>query len=404
MIHRMGSHVVCSFAAIFIVGCTGSETNRSTVSTEKRTPDTPPPIAASLDNLGSLRKSPDCKKINQQEFDAALAEGGRIDLPPCSIVTLSRATKIPDNIHLTTSKTDPARIVRSQNSSYGLVVNGSNITIEHVVIDFNTGAAWKDFLAAISFKPPAHIGGAARIIDQVTIDNVSFVDSMPPKVRTGRGDNWAISLSNETETGLSNILLRSNRLENRPHTQLVANGYGKGIDGLEIVDNFVRYGESNAIAVSSKVHKSVFRNITIDNNQIIDADRIGIFVGRDASSGIVDVLFENVCISNNRITMKPRANYPSAVYLRGLANTGLSTPSIWFFQNKIDVIGVESMNPRFYSLIFNPDAWIATYQNEYSGNGDRIKSDKVLVTELQSLKRVSCYRFERANDHKETGK
>jgi hypothetical protein len=327
--------------------------------------------------------------IRQSEFEARLQAGGIVELPSCSLVKLERTTKIPAGVRLTTSASLPATIERSRNHTYGLVINGSNIVLENFRLDFNSGGTWRPFVAAVSFQPPKTDRDAAAQIDNVIIRNVEFVDSSAPQLR-GSGDNWAISLSNRAETPMTNILLKGNKLLERPFTQLVANGYGRGIDGIEIADNIVYFGESNAIAISSGADKTAFENVTIRNNIIKGADRIGVFVGRDGQNEEIKILLSNICILENTISMKPKARFPNGLYLRG-AGRGLKTPEVWIVRNMITTLDVEAFSPRFYSLMFESGMQVLTSGNELYGSGDRIVAPGVSVVDADFPKRMECY-------------
>jgi hypothetical protein len=254
--------------------------------------------------------------ISHQVFVSKIRKGAKIQLPAGSIVQLNAEVYLPTGVTITTDPNNPATIVRSE-ESYGLCVQGASITIENVVLDFAMRGVWREYQTMISFKFPQHRDREPDApIRDVTIRNVTFIDSSPPKERNTK-DSWAINLAHNSPESLRNIkILHCKQMA--PRIQLTGNGQGTGgIDGLEILHNFVSHGHANSIAVSSNTDDAAFQNFLIAHNELRHCTSIGVFVGLDGGKGNKKINLKNVVIADNHIELAPDSgDFPHCIFIR----------------------------------------------------------------------------------------
>lgn len=287
--------------------------------------------------------------IGQAAFDAMIATK-EVVLPTCSVVRLVEPTRVYSDTTITSADPNhPATIMLGDVHQWGLVIHGSNIEISHVKMDFNTGPAWRPYLAMISFTYPTWLGPPTDAIENITIRNIEFIDSAPPLARSN-GDDWYISLTHAVTTPLKNIRILNNTHTSRRWAQLVGNGWGPGgIDGMLIAGNTIYDGEANAIALSEASGDRTFRDITIRDNTILDAVGIGIFIGRDGISQTTQLYVDNVCVIDNTISLAPVTPFVSAIYMRPSAGAD----NVRIRNNIIDMnaASLAGLSPR--SIVFN---------------------------------------------------
>ena len=276
-------------------------------------------------------------------------------------IQLDGSIYIPSGVTITTDQANPATLVMDRKVVSGLCVQGESIKIENVTIDFGMGGVWLPFRAAISFKFPSfkHKTPDAPI-QNVTIDNVTFVNSSPPVERKDSRDSWAISFANNSEEPLKNIVVKNCR-QLAKQVQLTANGNGHGILNLQITDNYCEHGHANAIAVSSAVDGGFFKNILIARNELRQCTSIGIFVGVDGGKGLPSLQLQNIIITENHIEMSSNSSkFATAILIRPLGScTGVNIR-----RNFIDTRQkTTDSSPHWFSLQGRPK-FEATYRFE----------------------------------------
>ena len=285
--------------------------------------------------------------VRHEAFVSQIKKNATIHLRAGSIVQLKSEVRIPSGVTITTDENNPARIIRGNQSTFALCVQGESITIENVILDFAMRGQWKDFRTMISFQMPGHIKKKPDSpLRDVTIRNVTFVDSSPPIERSTK-DCWAISFAHNSPESLQNIkVLGCKQMARR--IQLTGNGQGAGgIDGLEISHNYIEFGEANSIAVSSSTNDVSFKNFLISNNQLRNCLGIGIFVGLDGGKGDKTVNLQNVEISDNAIELAPEAGpFPNCVYIRASGKC----EDLLIARNVFDTTRATRSKPRWLTL------------------------------------------------------
>ena len=278
----------------------------------------------------------------------AIKPGQTIKLKAGAVVQLEGNVYIPSGVTITTDATNPATLVMDPSVVYGLCVQGRDITIENIVLDFNMQGEWRPFRAPISFKLPAFRNRLPDApIENVTIDHVTFINSTPSKTRPGKGDSWAVSFANNSPEPLHNIVVKNCR-QLAKKIQLTANGNGHGISGLRILDNYCEYGHANSIAVSSGVEGGLFENILIARNELRQCTGIGIFVGVDGGKGLPSLDLQNIYIVQNHIEMAAESpKYAMAILVRSNGDC----KEIDVLRNTIDTTRkAKNSWPRWFSL------------------------------------------------------
>ena len=300
-----------------------------------------------IDAYGIQAANQNTRVMRHERFASQIKKNATVHLRAGSVVQLDKEVRIPSGVTITTDKTNPATIVRSDSSTFALCIQGESVTIENVVMDFAMLGEWKDFRSMISFKMPGHLGIKPDLpIRDINIRNVTFIDSSPPETRSTK-DSWAISLAHNNPESLRNIKVTGCKQLAR-RIQLTANGQGNGgIDGLEISHNYIEFGEANSIAVSSSTHNASFKNFLISHNQLRNCLNIGIFVGLDGGKGKKTINLQNVVISDNLIEMAPDSGpFPNCVYIRATGRC----EDLLIARNIFDTTHASSLNSRWLTL------------------------------------------------------
>lgn len=301
-----------------------------------------------------------------------LKSGDTVILPAGEIVQLVGMLNIPSGVTITTDPANPAVILMDRSVVYGLCVMGKDITIENVVIDFNMGGEWLPFRAAISFKFPGFRKEFPDSpIENIIIDNVTFINSTPPVERQSSQDSWAISFANHSEEPIKNIVVKNcNQLAKE--IQLTANGNGLGILNLQILENYCEFGHANAIAVSSGVEGGIFENIIIARNELRQCTGIGVFVGVDGGKGSPSLIINNVQIFDNHIEM---ASDSPRFSMSILVRPGGDCEEINVFRNLIDTTRKDPLSSPRWFVMQGQEGFTVTYRlfdNILLGRGSNV--------------------------------
>ena len=302
----------------------------------------------------------------------AIKPGQTIKLKAGAVVQLEGNVYIPSGVTITTDWKNPATIKRAENARLSLCVQGENITIENVILDYAMLGKWRKFASMISFKIHAWSGLTPdNPIKNIKIDNVKFINSSPPKERE-RGDCWAISLAHNSPEALRNIRI-TNCQQLAKSIQLVGNGQGHGgIRGLEISHNYCQFGKANSIAVStSSGDNVVFEDFLIADNELLRCEGLGIFVGLDGGKGHHPITMRNIEIVRNIIEVDTKDwKFPFFVYVRTAGPcTGLNVSD-----NTMDSTLTWDSQPRWLTLFGQEDS-PAEYRfenNTFLGSGSTV--------------------------------
>lgn len=289
-------------------------------------------------------------QMRHEAFVSRIKKDATIYLQAGSVIQLKQEVRLPSGVTITTDKNNPARIIRSENSTFGLCIQGESITIENVILDFAMLKKWRQFRSMIAFKMPSHLNlKPDSPISDVTIKNVTFVDSSPPNTRTTK-DSWAIDLAHNSPSSLKNIkILGCMQLAKR--IQLTGNGQGVGgIDGLQISHNYVESGYANSIAVSSSTDGAVFQNFLISHNDLRNCLNIGVFVGLDGGKGDKAISLRNVVIAANNIELARKSgSFPHCIYVRAPRECD----KLIIASNVLNTLAASSPHSRWLTLLGN---------------------------------------------------
>ena len=269
-----------------------------------------------------------------------------VELAAGGVFILDSHLIVPSDRVLKCSSADRATIVRADSSKRTIVINGSNVLIKNLTIDFAFGGPWEEFASCIGFSFPDSDTTTPVQKSNIRLLNLRFVDSENNVTHTG-GDAWAIDFRSDSP-GISTGIEVIGCQQLAPLRQLTANGNGPGYDGVMIRGNKVVNGKSNSIAMSTSTtdFPMQFKNITVRDNFLLGCQNIGIFIGQDGQliSGSIDLV--NVLIENNYIGFEAGIpDFSICVLLRVGKGSGVGSGLV-VDGNKFDVARAVASQPR----------------------------------------------------------
>lgn len=304
---------------------------------------------------GFVELSPGGAGSDSSAIQTALNQTRKVYLEPGATFEDIGDLYFLNDYRLETDPDNPATLKRVDNGQQRLLtVLGSGCGVHNVRFDYNLSSGWVEFLAAISFESrvslPDYPGSDIR---ENTFCGCEFFDSAEAEDPGGVGDIWGLVW----KSSLTHVIRDCEMVGCRqlfPNAQLCAGGGENATrQGISITDNYVVGGTANAIALSSRgggadgLSYTAIQDITIARNYLANINRVGIFVGQDASSSRnVDV--DSVTINDNYIQYGGtfEQNFPIAVLLKPGSISGNRYTNAVVRRNTFDVTRERLFFPR----------------------------------------------------------
>jgi hypothetical protein len=314
----------------------------------------------------------------------ALASRSVVELAAGETFTFNTDVTIPNDRKVVTDPRDPATIVRGSGASRLFTINGSDITVRHLKLDWNFAGSWVSFTPLISFELPNGSSRTPVEKSRVNFFGLEMFDSGGVGVHNG-DDCWGIVLTNDSPVICEDIAVVGCRMLT-PGRQLTAGGNGLGYDGLRIAGNYIVGGRSNSISVSSRGGSGVasLSNVTIERNVTKNAYDIGIFVGQDGSADDYVVNLDGIVIQNNYVSIgSANSGFPHGMYVRVGTDTDSFGTGIEIKNNTIDLRNARGA-ARIMSLIGYSETDVLISGNKIIGNGESA-GDSLDVTQSNNV-------------------
>jgi hypothetical protein len=267
---------------------------------------------------------------------------------------------------------------RNPTNTNTIFINGSNIRISGLTLDYHMKTGWAGYARLISHALTEAI--TPRPLNGNIYEHLTFIDTYYGKwVRgsIGSNDAWAVVWTHRHSDGINNMIVRNCRSVT-PGYQLTAGGAGFGVNGILIENNYIINGIANSMAVSMKYADEevadvggMIQNITIRNNRTYETRSNGVFVGMDGDEPDKFVNLQNVLIENNEIWVSDENQFGSGVRVQLGTDTNSTSENITIRNNYINVTR-NTQSPRFITgraPTTSPKAEISYYNNQFVGSG-----------------------------------
>jgi hypothetical protein len=275
-----------------------------------------------------------------------------------SDVTLTSAFRIPEIAGVKDSvmfrREFPPIVRRNPSIRQMFCLNGQNISVSGLMVDFNMDNGWMRWSRPFSFNTPGSIVG--QPIGNIKLEHLVFFDSRDAWLnRTSPNDAWSIALTHDRAEPLDGFVVR-NCINASAGFQLVSGGAGIGTKNVLIEKNLITRGRANSIAISMRFGSTTdedgdpidpddddidtpntHENVTVRYNRIYESHSSGVFVGQDANVAGKIVNLKNIFIHDNEIRMGQRTKPAAKSVLIKIGTDPVSVgENIRIFNNIMD--------------------------------------------------------------------